>query len=183
MAAPSDHPALCQGGNRARSVAARTPSGGGRFGSDCSFKEWRAGAAGRTDLRAEGEPGVLGPRGERARIGAVRGSGMRGRGAPLGAQLTVGGRRLKEGRSGRGAGGGRERLGRGEEGGLRCYCGSARGNNRSSIRWAQQRNARSHPFLLVFFFVVCFFSFPILFPLLRYYFSVLSNVDGKWNVV
>lgn len=60
MAAPSNHPALCQGGNRARSVAARTPSGGGRFGSDCSFKEWRAGAAGRTDLRAEGEPG--GPR-------------------------------------------------------------------------------------------------------------------------
>lgn len=109
MAAPSDPPARCQGGSIASSVTSRTPSGGRRFGSDCSFKEWRAGEAGRRRLHAGGDLRVLGPCGERARIGAVSCSGMMGRGVPLGAQRTAGGQRLREGRSGRGTVGGRER--------------------------------------------------------------------------
>lgn len=100
------------------------------------FKEWRAGAAGRTDLRAEGDPGVLG--GPRASWGTGEnrsGEGQRddGAGGSFGSAAysweaaVEGGPKRTGGSGGSGAFG----AGRGEEGRLRCYCGSVRGKNRS----------------------------------------------------
>lgn len=57
MAAPSDPPARCQGGSIASSVTSRTPSGGRRFGSDCSFKERRCAERGRTAIVKGGSGG------------------------------------------------------------------------------------------------------------------------------